>query len=1668
MKTIRLLLLTILMLFSFNNFAVAGIPYVTSTNPSNAATDISINAPISITLSEDVQWSTVYYAPVYRILVYEDATNLPFTAFTYAPQADSNVYTLTPVTSLKYNTTYRVEVSHNIASVSTGERIGLLPANDYKFTFTTAASTGIAPTVSPSYPAAGATNIPLGSTITAQFSKPMDSTTIDAARFTVDNGVTGTVTYDNASNSVTLAPSVPLAWNTTYTVTVASGPGGVLSADGLQLDSVTLPNSWSFTTAPPDTSPPTVASSNPAIGATSIPIASSVTVVFSEAMDPSTITSSNIYISGVPGTVTYDAGSYTATFTPTTSLSNATNYTVYVTTGVKDLSGNALQAARVWVFTTMQSTAQPSLNNYCQVPVFVSGSGVKPNVLLLLDNSGSMSDFAYKTPGKGGGAGASADSSYAPATDYYGYFDSNLMYSFNSAGKYFYSDSAKSLDKTNFWSGNFLNWLTMRRVDVVRKVLVGGKTTPRSANTANYLTPFEDTDRDYYKAYNGVWYRVDNGPDIRICTSSACNAYSATSFTNFKIYVGNQPPQDGLVLTYSDRIRFGVEVFNSSGTKYEYGVNNEKDGGNVNVYIGATGTNLITQIEGADPSSWTPLAESFYESIRYFQGVTGAFTNTNYSAHDPIEYSCQKNFVLVLTDGESTMDQNMPGSYWTRSGKVTDSYGFNIKTWMDAIGANEGTASLYSTDANGSYGTYYLAGAAYYAHNTDLRSSTVGNNAISLNQNLTTYAVFAFDDSNVGRKLLKLTSKYGGFEDKNGNGKPDLAIEWDKDGDSIPDTYYEANQGDKLKAALTKAFEDMLNRVSSGTAASILNNSEGSGASLLQAVFYPRKSFDSNTEATWVGEMQNLWYYLDPYLQLSTVRVDTIADNKLNLLNDYIAQFYYDSENQQTRVNLLQDVNGNGSETILKGTYDSDDATHVKSLWRAGRQLWARNLATDDRRIYTRTGVSSLDTVLNSSSESTALSHFTSAALQDSAVVQTYLQAANSTEANKIISFIRGTDQSGYRSRTVTIAGSSGVWRLGDIVSSTPKIQGNVRLNNYNQKPTTGYSDSSYDQFVLSNDYTNRGMAYVGANDGMLHAFRMGVLKELTDPCRNMEADSTILDCMADKSKINDYTVIPGGGTDQGQNANIRANASDKLGREEWAFIPRNVLPYLKYLGDTSYSHLYYVDGTPTIVDVATHIPTTYDTANFPTCSSTNYWECPKQTVYKTVSTVQTKNLDLDNTSWRTILIGSTGLGGASRNIGGAGKCAGGGTDCVFTPIDGLGYSTYFALDITQPTEPKFLWEFAGDPTAGATAAAKGGNLGFATSGPVIMRVGETSKNGKWFAVFASGPTGPIDTTNHQFLGRSDQNLKLFVVDIATGTLARTIDTGVTNAFSGSIYNASIDNDKASSNKPGFYQDDAAYIGYIQRTDSTHWTNGGVIRLITKESLDPADWVTSSVISGIGPVTTSITKLQDRTNSRMWLYFGTGRYYYKNSTEIDDADSTRRLYGLQEPCYSAITQKIDPSCTSSRALADLDDQTLAPSATIDSTKKGWYITLDSSALNDGFKSERVITDPVASASGVVFYTTFRPTSDVCGYGGSSYIWAVNYASGAAPAANVMKGKIMVQVSTGAFAEVSMATGFTAKEGRRSGAIQGVPPKAQGLSLLTNPKPIRKILHIQEK
>ncbi len=850
------------------------------------------------------------------------------------------------------------------------------------------------------------------------------------------------------------------------------------------------------------------------------------------------------------------------------------------------------------------------------------------------------------------------------------------------------------------------------------------------------------------------------------------------------------------------------------------------------------------------------------------------------------------------------------------------------------------------------------------------------------------YTVSSSSSAGYLKNPLWYAAKWGGFIGGAG-GYPQTASQWDKNNDGLPDTYFPVSNPLQLDEQLERALVAILARTSSGTAASIVNNSGEAGTNMLQAVFYPLKEFGSSS-VSWIGEMQNMWFYLDPYLNANAIREDTVSDKILDMQQDYITTITFDSSQGKTVANRFTN----------KGLLiDQIELDNLSPLWRAGELLYLRTTARS----------------LKTSIDGTSLMDFSDA---NKTTLKTYLQAADDPAAAKIINWVHGADTTSdatIRSRSVSYKGNPvSPWRLGDIISSTPKVQPSSPMQGYD----LDFNDLTYRSFWSSNDYKSRGMVYVGANDGMLHAFKLGTI-----------------------TKVSDTAHIT-------QVARITPDTAPPLGQEEWAYIPKNVLPYLKYLMEPDYGHLYSVDATSRIIDVSINNPD-------PSGCTVDYWDCPRKTTLDKDNIDPAHKADLipAETSWRTVLIGGMGLGGASRPSGGACAVA---SDCVKAPIASLpnvGLSSYFALDVSVPTTPSLMWEFT-NPA-----------LGYTLTPPAVVRINgkkggtdvdkddpDKTKNGRWFAVFGSGPTGPINTVTHQFYGKSDQTLKLFIVDLKTGTLLQTIDTGIDKAFAGSLTsNSTLDTDFWDASDPGNYSHDAVYIGYSYfDTVNDRW-DGGVLRLVTNENANPetTPWTWSNVINGgVGPVTTAVSSLQDRTEKKLWLYFGSGRYFYKDATGIDDADADpndpdarRYIYGIKEPCYPKnpgmmAENAFDPTCSSSVTVGSLTDQSDNPSSALSSSASGWKIKLSKS--NDNYKSERLLTNPSASYNGNVTFTTFMPTADICGYGGQTFVWNVRGMSGAAPLASSLKGKLILQLSTGAFETVDLKTALTGRQGRRSG------------------------------
>jgi len=103
-----------------------------------------------------------------------------------------------------------------------------------------------------------------------------------------------------------------------------------------------------------DTTAPTVTPGTPAHNAAGVAVNTTVTAVFSETMDDTTVTDTTLLVndgvSNVAGTVTYS--DLTATFTPTANLAYSTTYTVTILSTVADLAGNAMVTNASWSFTT--------------------------------------------------------------------------------------------------------------------------------------------------------------------------------------------------------------------------------------------------------------------------------------------------------------------------------------------------------------------------------------------------------------------------------------------------------------------------------------------------------------------------------------------------------------------------------------------------------------------------------------------------------------------------------------------------------------------------------------------------------------------------------------------------------------------------------------------------------------------------------------------------------------------------------------------------------------------------------------------------------------------------------------------------------------------------------------------------------------------------------------------------------------------------------------------------------------------------------------------------------------------------------------------------------------------------------------------------------------------
>ncbi len=136
--------------------------------------------------------------------------------------------------------------------------------------------------------------------------------------------------------------------------------------------------------------------------------------------------------------------------------------------------------------------AANSMAGYISTPPFLSGGGVTPNLLLLIDNSASMYDLAYVDD-----QGYCYDDTYDSTSTYVGNFEPGTWYGYNLGAEKFELKTAaeaaticgsatytntdvcitsNATSVTTFAAkGNFLNWVAASKLDVEKEILTGGK-----------------------------------------------------------------------------------------------------------------------------------------------------------------------------------------------------------------------------------------------------------------------------------------------------------------------------------------------------------------------------------------------------------------------------------------------------------------------------------------------------------------------------------------------------------------------------------------------------------------------------------------------------------------------------------------------------------------------------------------------------------------------------------------------------------------------------------------------------------------------------------------------------------------------------------------------------------------------------------------------------------------------------------------------------------------------------------------------------------------------------------------------------------------------------------------------------------------------------------------
>ena len=148
-----------------------------------------------------------------------------------------------------------------------------------------------------------------------------------------------------------------------------------------------------------------------------------------------------------------------------------------------------------------------------QQPLYV-GSSITPKVMLTLLKDQQLFKKAYNDYSDLDGDGV-IESTYKHSIDYYGYFDPKKCYIYrNNRFEPERVTEDKYCGQSNEWAGNFLNWVSMSRMDAVRKLLYGGTRSTDGAFSGDATAVVTVLERAYIPTDAHAWAKDYDGADI--------------------------------------------------------------------------------------------------------------------------------------------------------------------------------------------------------------------------------------------------------------------------------------------------------------------------------------------------------------------------------------------------------------------------------------------------------------------------------------------------------------------------------------------------------------------------------------------------------------------------------------------------------------------------------------------------------------------------------------------------------------------------------------------------------------------------------------------------------------------------------------------------------------------------------------------------------------------------------------------------------------------------------------------------------------------------------------------------------------------------------------------------------------------------------------------------